>query len=72
MKPDKTSTLLVDHLLEKPESTKRMLLIDKALRLVYDDFGSEDATPKMNLYADLNAAGYSDLAKNVIEGIYDR
>lgn len=71
MKPDKTSTLLVDHLLEKPESDKRMWLIDKALRLVYDDFGSEEALPKTKLYYDLHAAGYTDLATNVTNGIYD-
>lgn len=71
MKLDKTSTLLVDHLLEKPESDNRTWLIDKALRLQYDDFGSPDATPKSNLYYALHNAGYPDLATNVTRGIYD-
>jgi len=69
--PDKTSTLLVEHLRDKPITDLRDDLISAAQNLYYDDFGSELETPKMQLYQDLNAAGYADLAKNVIEGVYD-
>jgi hypothetical protein len=68
---DKTSTLLVEHLREKPITDLRDQLIEDALNLHYDDFGSRLATPKTQLYLDLLAAGYKDLAKNVTEGIYD-
>ncbi len=71
MKPDKTSTLLVDHLLAAPEKPQRPWIIDRALRLEYDDFGSPHVCPKIKLHGELLDAGYEDLARNVIEGIYD-
>ena len=70
-RPDKTSTLLVEHLRDKPITDLRDDLISAAQKLYYDDFGSPLATPKMQLHADLSEAGYADLAKNVVEGVYD-
>jgi hypothetical protein len=69
--PDKTSTLLVEHLRDKPITNLRDDLISAAQELYYDDFGSPLATPKMQLHADLLKAGYADLARNVVEGVYD-
>lgn len=70
-RPDKTSTLLVEHLRNKPINDLRDELIEAAQKLHYDDFGSNLATPKTQLYYDLTDAGYSDLARNVTRGIYD-
>ncbi len=69
--PDKTSTLLVEHLREKPITDLRDDLIAAAQRLYYDDFGSDLDMPKTTLYYDLIDAGYPDLAKNAMEGVYD-
>lgn len=71
MKLDRTSTILVGHLKQKAQSNLRDKLISDAENLIYDDFGSPLATPKTQLYTDLTGAGYSDLAKNVLNGIYD-
>jgi hypothetical protein len=69
--PDKTSTLLVEHLRDKPITDLRDDLIAAAQNLYYDDFGSDLAFPKIQLYEDLTEAGYPDLATNVTKGIYD-
>ena len=71
MKPDKTSTLLVEHLRQKEPNTVRDCLISRAQCMIYDDSGSPIATPKIQLYYDLHEAGYPDLAKHVTEGVYD-
>lgn len=70
-KPDKTSTLLVEHLRSKEPSTVRDNLISRAQCMIYDDFGSPMATPKIQLHADLIEAGFDDLARNVVDGFYD-
>ena len=69
--PDKTSTLLVEHLRDKPITDLRDDLIAAAQRLYYDDFESDLDMPKTTLYYDLIDAGYADLAKNAMEGVYD-
>lgn len=71
--PDGTSTLLVEHLLMKPQTAARDELVRKAKACRYDDFKSLNASgcPKMTLHDDLMRAGYGDLAANVADGLYD-
>lgn len=70
---DGTSTVLIDDLLKKPQTAERDRIIKGAVKFDYDDFKSEQdvACPKMQLHAELHAAGYKDLANNVTEGKYD-
>ncbi|WP_152050929.1 hypothetical protein [Tautonia marina] len=71
--PDGTSTLLVEHLLTKPQTAARDELIKRAKAYWYDDFKSLNPSgcPKMTLHDDLMRAGYGDLAANVVGGLYD-
>jgi hypothetical protein len=69
--PDQTQTLLVKHLEETPPSPHRDELIKKARAGYYSDFRSPIATPKLQLREDLKAARLGDLARNVMEGVYD-
>lgn len=70
--PDKTSSLLIEHLGAKPESATRNELIQRAKNYYYDDFKSLlDSCPKIVLHRDLLQAGFADLADNVINGDYD-
>lgn len=68
---DKTCTLLVEHLKEKPFSIGRDKIISMAERKLYDDFKSPYPAPKQQLYDDLHAAGFIDLAMNTVAGEYD-
>lgn len=70
--PDRTSSLLIEHLSEKPDSFARNELIQRAKNYYYDDFKSLlDSCPKIVLHRDLLQAGFPDLANNVINGDYD-
>ena len=71
MGQDKTTTLLIEHLNEAPQSGARDTIIARAKAGHYGDFTSFVAAPKMELCKDLNTIGLGDLAKNVIKGIYD-
>lgn len=68
---DKTSTLLVQHLLQKPNTVCKALLLERARNLVYDDMCSQLSFPRMTLVADLERAGFVDLADIARSGGYD-
>ena len=69
--PDKSSTLLVEHLMKKKPSEVRDKIIERAKNMEFDDFKSPHAAPKIELYSTLRKAGYADLAVNVTLGVYD-
>lgn len=74
--PDKTSTLLVKDLEERPPSKERDEMIERAKAFGYDDFKFtmlyEDCVcPKMKLDEDANKAGFHDIAYNNRQGKYD-
>jgi len=66
-----TKKELVEDLWKKPYSLKRAYIEQRAKAGVYHDFDSELATPKIQLVADLQAAGFVDLAQKVVDGAYD-
>lgn len=55
------------------EQSKRIVryIIAKAKQGHYHDFASKLATPKMQLVTDLRQAGLEDIAKDVMNGLYD-
>ena len=55
----------------KPPSEARQNIELRAKAKYYHDFETTLACPKMQLRADLLAAGYDDMAEKVIEGDYD-
>lgn len=77
---DKTSTLLVEDLedcLKRIKSNDENILkdiktiIENAKKMLYDDFISENATPKMLLMSHLENVGLNKIKKNVMDGKYD-
>jgi hypothetical protein len=62
---------LVEDLWKKPHSFKRALILKLAAAGHYHDFDTKLAAPKMQLVADLRAAGFDDLAQKTIDGAYD-
>lgn len=66
-----TKKELVEDLWRKPYSLKRAQIERDAKRGRYHDFETELATPKVQLVADLRAAGFEDLAQKAIDGAYD-
>lgn len=76
MLPDKTSTLLVSDLEEKPQSKGRDDMIARAKAFGYDDFKftmlyDDCVCPKMKLDEDANKAGFHDISFNNRQGKYD-
>lgn len=76
MKPDGTSTLLVEDLAGKEQSAERDAIITRAKAFGYDDFKftmmyDDCVCPKVKLVEDLAKAGYEDLIEKVWEGKYD-
>lgn len=66
-----TKKELLEDLWKKPHSLARMEIITRAKRGYYHDFDTTIATPKVQLVADLNAAGFDDLAQKAMDGDYD-
>ncbi len=62
---------LVTDLEKQPSSILRDQLIQKARVGYYSDFGSPIAMPKVQLIADLEAAGFEVLVSKVKHGSYD-
>lgn len=62
---------LVEDLWKKPHSFKRGLILKLAKAGHYHDFDTKLEAPKMQLVADLRAAGFDDLAQKTIDGAYD-
>lgn len=84
MQDDKTSTLLVKHLMtvyeahepvrgERFEKALLSQIIQNAKGKFYDDFGGMCAFPKMQLAQDLKAVGpcTADIVARVERGCYD-
>lgn len=76
MKPDKTSTLLVQDLEKKEQNAVRDNIMARAKAFGYDDFRftmmyDDCVCPKVKLVEDLTKAGYEDLAYNTMQGKYD-
>lgn len=69
--PDKTSTVLIGDLERLLPNPKVQAIINKAKAFMYDDFKSESATPKNDLYRDAFQAGLHGIMLNVKNGIYD-
>jgi hypothetical protein len=69
--PDGTSTLLVQHLREKPQTPGRDALIARVLAMEFHDFKSPHATPKILLNTELHNLGYHDLSQRLRNGDYD-
>ncbi len=66
-----TKTTLVADLERYPPSRVRDRLIKEAKAGRFHDFDSEEAGPKLLLYANLHQAGFEDLAIKTREGAYD-
>lgn len=66
-----TKTTLVADLEAKPPSELRDRLIADAKAGRFNDFDSDEAGPKLVLYAELLVAGYPDLAAKTRDGGYD-
>lgn len=66
-----TKKELIEDLLKKPESRARDALVKRAMLGEFHDFDTPHATPKILLVAELNAAGFADLAERVKDGAYD-
>lgn len=62
---------LLDDLCTKPEDANNLVIIKKALRGIYSDFGSPLDDPNTTLIHHLQIAGYADLVKKAINGDYD-
>lgn len=74
---DGTSTQLVTDLEAKPQSEARDKIIERAKAFGYDDFKftmmyDDCVCPKVQLDADLRAAGFHDIAFNNRQGKYDK
>ena len=62
---------LITDLKEKPVDHDSNKIIRRALKGQYDDYQSKDAAPKYLLVANLEIAGFPELAKNAYRGKYD-
>lgn len=66
-----TMDTLVEDLLRKPRDSFREELVKKAMAGHYNDWKSDETTPKVVLIADLTRYGYRDLARKAMRGEYD-
>lgn len=66
-----TTTTLVEALLRKPRSALRDELVKRALAGTYHDWKSTLSLPKSQLVADLERAGYRELAARTRAGEFD-
>lgn len=61
----------MSDLSSKPDGERQKKIMANATKGLYSDFRSEEASPKMLLRKHLVEAGFQDMAKKVVEGLYD-
>ena len=66
-----TKTDLVKRLVPLNADGHLSAIIDHAERGHYHDFESDFLMPKRQLVSDLRKAGHSDIAQDVVNGMYD-